>query len=536
MEIELVSYTCAQLIRLNPKVEISYKTYTDGKMPFETVYLNIALSAGFQVPKVYLSDSKADCEEALLLGAFVQQHVRTQRATGDLKAQQEAAAAELAALRATKDAELAAAKAELATAQTAAQQAAQAAQAAHQKSLQDATRLARREERDQTQLEMQAAVEKAQQRCEAAEERRRLLEAERAADIAAAEERVRGLLQHTLTIREEQVRSGQEALKALEAAYKAQVEEIRALNDFVRRKTQNAKLKGNEFEEAFRGHLLKAFSILEGFEIVDTAKNGIGHAGDFLIRFQGRETLWEVKNYDKIVQKSEVEKFRRDMLENKAVQVGVMISKSTDIVGKVAKGYRELEFVEGKLLVYVSRFEMHEDPVEFLQSLLPLFQIWWESQREDETAAVLADTLKELERLLGDLTRKRTEWRVHKARLEETTRWMAEVVEDAEARVESLLRLMRAGQTVGGGLEVPEGIFRSLHADDRIRETVGIVLEAYAPGEGEVRLNDLAELLAAKRSLAKTTAKQHILAALQDAVVISAPGKPTLVRGLSMRK
>jgi hypothetical protein len=213
-----------------------------------------------------------------------------------------------------------------------------------------------------------------------------------------------------------------------------------------------------------------------------------------------------------------------------------MISKSTDIVGKTAKGYRELEFVEGKLLVYVSRFEMHEDPVEFLQSLLPLFQIWWESQREDETAAVLADTLKELERLLGDLTRKRTEWRVHKARLEETTRWMAEVVEDAEARVESLLRLMRAGQTIGGGLEVPEGIFRSLHADDRIRETVGIVLEAYAPGEGEVRLNDLAELLAAKRSLAKTTAKQHILAALQDAVVISAPGKPTLVRGLSMRK
>ena len=501
--------------------------------------ISIQVPATFTLPTVYQTGSPEECAEALLLGAFVQQHVHMQRATGDLKAAQERAAADLEALRRTKDAEvaqqvalIAALRTELSTATATASAAAMAAATTHQKALQDATRIAR----EQTLLEMQAAVEKAQQRCEAAEERRRLLEAERAADIAAAEERVRALLQHTLVIREEQVRTGQEALKALEAAYKAQVEEIRALNDFVRRKTQNAKLKGNEFEEAFRGHLLRAFGILEGFEIVDTAKNGIGHAGDFLIRMCGRETLWEVKNYDKIVQKSEVEKFRRDMLENKAVQVGVMISKSTDIVGKVAKGYRELEFVEGKLLVYVSRFEMHEDPVEFLQSLLPLFQIWWESQREDETAAVLADTLKELERLLGDLTRKRTEWRVHKARLEETTRWMAEVVEDAEARVESLLRLMRAGQTAGGGLEVPEGLFRSLHADERIRETVGIVLEVYAPGEGDVRLNDLADLLAAKRSLAKTTAKQHILAALQDSAVISAPGKPTLVRGLSIRK
>jgi hypothetical protein len=506
-------------------------------MPFETVYLNIALSAGFQIPKVYLSDSKADCEEALLLGAFVQQHVRTQRATGDLKAQQEAAAAELAALRATKDAELATAKAELIAAQTAAQQAAQAAQAAHQKSLQEATRLARREERDQALLEMQDAVDKAQRRCEAAEGRRRLLEAERTADIAAAEERVRGLLQQTLVIREEQVRTGQEALKALESAYKSQVEELRALNDFVRRRTQNVKVKGNEFEEAFRGHLLKAFGILDGFKIVDTAKNGIGHAGDFLVNMAGHETLWEVKHYDKVVQKSEVEKFRRDMLENKAVKVGVMISKSTDITGKVSKGQRELEFVEGKLLIYVSRFDMYEDPVDFLQSLLPLFQIWWEVQRDDESAEVFADTLKELERLLADLTKKRTEWRVHKARLEETTRWMAEVVEDAEARVESLLRLMRAGTVAGGEMEIPEGIFRSLHADERVRETVGVLLEAFgACPSSEVRLNDLADLLAAKKSLAKTTARQHVLAALQDAVVIAAPGKPTMVRGLCTRK
>ncbi len=85
-------------------------------------------------------------------------------------------------------------------------------------------------------------------------------------------------------------------------------------------------------------------------------------------------------------------------------------------------------------------------------------------------------------------------------------------------------------------MEIPEGIFRSLHADERVRETVGVILEAFTASSAgvvsEVRLNDLADLLAAKKSLAKTTARQHVLAALQDTVVIAAPGKPTMVRGL----
>jgi hypothetical protein len=384
-------------------------------------------------------------------------------------------------------------------------------------------------------LEMQSIVERAQQRCEAAEERRRLLEAERVTDIATAEERARNVMQHTLRIREEQLRESQETLRAFDIAYKAQVAELRDLNDFVRRKTQNVKVKGNEFEEAFRDLLLRAFGILDGFAVADTAKSGIGHAGDFLVNMCGHKTLWEVKHYDKVVQKSEVEKFRRDMLENGDVRIGVMLSKATDITGKTSKGLRELEFVEGKLLVYVSRFETFADPIDFLQSLLPLFQIWWETQRDDETAEVFADTVKELDKLLADLTKKRTEWRVHRSRLEETTRWMSDVVEDAEARVESLLRLMRSG---GGPetLDIPEGIFRSLHADERVRETVSVLLEGFAAGtSSEIRLNDLADFLATKKSLAKTTARQHVLAALQDSVVVAAPGKPTLVRGLGAK-
>jgi hypothetical protein len=380
--------------------------------------------------------------------------------------------------------------------------------------------------------EVRKSLEIAQRRCEAAEGRKALLEAERAADIAAAEDRTRAALQQTLVLREEQVRQGQEALRHLEASYRSQVEELRALNDFVRRKTQNVKTKGNEYESDFREILVRTFGILPNFAIQDTAKNGIGHAGDFLVQMGDHTTLWEVKNYDKTVPKAEVDKFKRDMMENTAVRVGVMVSKGTDIGGKTSHGDREIEFMEGKLLVYLSRFEQVEQPEELLRSLLPLFQVWWEVQRDDETAAVFKDTVKELDRLLTDLVRKRQDWRVHRSRLEETARWMSEVVEDTEARVESLLKMMRAGKSMDT-VDIPETVFRSLHVDERIRDTVGALLEAFAPAEGgEVRLSDMTDILAAKKKLSKDTARKHVLAALLDTAVVATPGRPTWVRGL----
>ncbi len=495
--------------------------------------LTIQVSDAFRVPSVFLSDTEAQREareEALLLGAFVQQHVQTQRSSEDIRALRAKADADLAALKTAKDAAMAALQQEVA--------AAEAALATKQQELITAVKLARQGERERTMLEMTGELEKAKQRYEAAEERRRVLETERATDIAAAESRTRALLQETLAVREEQVRAGQVALKALEDSFRAHVEELRSLNEFVRRKpTAAAKEKGTAYEDEFRALLERAFGIADGFSISNTAKSGIGHAGDIIMKLGPHETLWEVKNYDRPVPKAEVEKFRRDVLENPGVRIGVMVSKITDITGKTSKGFRDIEFADGRLLIYVSGMSRIEDPVDFLQSLLPLFQIWWETQRDDETAEVFQESVKELERLLGDLTRRRTEWRVHRARLEETLRWTSDLVEDAETRVESLVRMMRAGTDANKDMDIPEGIFRSVHTDERVRETIRILLETCSiVPTSEVRLNDLADVLKARKSLTQSTARQHVMAALQDSVVISSQGKPTMVRGLCVKE
>lgn len=193
------------------------------------------------------------------------------------------------------------------------------------------------------------------------------------------------------------------------------------------------------------------------------------------------------------------------------------------------------------MLIYLSRFEMLAggEDVLVLQELLPLFQVWWEVRRREEAdeteAHIIQDALQELEVLLGELTRRRQEWRVHRARIEETTRWMADMVEFAEGRVDALLRRLRVGGVAAGDAAIaalPEGLFRSSSVDERIQDTIHCLLEFFKPGEGHVRLTDLADTVVAAKKVGKETAKKYVLAAVCDGAVMAAPGKPTVVRGL----
>jgi hypothetical protein len=473
----------------------------------------VLISPTFDPPAFYETATVEEVEEALRIGAFVQKHVSNSRNTGNVHAFQQRAEAELNLVREQKENEIAK---QVYTVERLRKELQQLRDTMH-----TTVQEARKEEVEGRRLELELL----QRRLEAAEERQRTLVDARDADIAKAEERVRLSFIQTLTIREEQVRTAQDALKSLETAYKSQVDELRSLNEFVRRKTANVKVKGNQFESEIREHLVRAFGIFPDFAILDTAR-GVGHAGDFIVQLGEHQVLWEVKHYDKPVPKTEVDKFRRDMMENPAVHVGVMISKSTDIVGK---GKRDHEFCEGKLLLYLTRFEEVEEPVDLLQSLLPQFQIWWEVQREEEAVEVFQEAFRELEKVLGELTKRRQEWRVHRSRMEETIRWMSDAVEDAEGHVESLVKRIRSGHA-SPSLEIPP-LFRDV-PDDKLRDTIATLLQVYKAGEGDVKLNDLADVLAAKKNLSKSTARQHVLAALQDSAVIQLPGKPTLVRGL----
>lgn len=501
--------------------------------------LEVAVHSDYRVPAVYKTGVAEDIEEALTLGAKIQEQVRSQRASEDVKRAVAEKEAELTTVLEEQQAELKERQEQIASyyqeLQTLRSQLQTSIQS-HRQEMMDLDKDVRKQERDAALLEMEEKIRTAEHRCRMAEERKEQMELLKEKEVRVAEERVQQFMQKIVQVREEQVQASQAAVRALEDAYKRQSEELKSLNDFLRRKITNVKTKGNEYEMEFRERLLTAFGTGDGFSLLDTARNGVGHAGDFLMQWGSHTILWEVKNYDKPVPKSEVEKFQRDMLENKAVRVGVMVSRSTEITGKTSTGDRELEFLEGKLLIYLSRFEFMGDEQITLQSLLPLFRIWWESTKEEEESAQLHRSIRDLEKIVADLTKKRQEWRVHKNRMEDSMRWMSEMVEDAEQNVEHVLRTLQKRTIVSEEPEIPEGIFRSSFTDEKMRNTIQWILQLYEISPtSEIRLSDMADKVSQSRSVSRDCARKYILAALQDTAVYTAPGKPTIVRGFSVK-
>ena len=390
------------------------------------------------------------------------------------------------------------------------------------------------ESRIQT-LESQIAAHK--ERNDALLERKRILEEERAIDLAAAETRtevrVSTLLQRTLDEKERTIQRFESMFAGLQDSYAKQQAELRALNEQLRaRASTNVKTKGTDYEVIFREKLLAAFGTADKFALTDSARNGVGHAGDYLMTMGQHTVLWEVKNYDRPVPTQEVEKFMRDMRENQQARIGVMVSRCTPILGKSATGDRHVEFLEGKMLIYLNRFELMSD--DTLAGLMLLFKLWWESDKNIEEGETKEAAIRMIERLHANAVKSRVEWRLHKSRADEMLRWMAQQVDENEEVLQNALRTLQGGKAVDK-LTIPMGVFRAYEGDDRAQQIVAWIVENTVAAESSsLVLNDLADNFAKFKGLSRDTARQHIKSVLLDATIEPAKGKmPAKVRGLA---
>ena len=377
--------------------------------------------------------------------------------------------------------------------------------------------------------DLQTEMSELQERNAALQARRTELESSRDADIARAEESTKALLQYTIDEKQRSVERIEKEKDRLTSILEKQGLEIQNLNEFIRRKpTANVKTKGNNYEAVFRAKLVQSFGVNPHFSIDDTSNNGIGHAGDFKMKWGEHTILWECKDYDKPVPAAEVDKFKRDMKENPDVRIGVMVSRFTSIVGKTGNGDRHIEFQEGKMFIYMSQFEDMSD--DSLKQLMPLFQFWWESDRNTESEESRINAIRQIEKLYENAVKARTEWRVHKSRLEETLRWIAETVEESEHRLQQALNVLNGSV---GLISAPEGIFRVCDGDERATQIIQYILEVLEPSpDSSVLMNDLAEHVGKRMLLSANTAKMHIKSVLLDTVIDSLKGKPTRIRGL----
>lgn len=77
------------------------------------------------------------------------------------------------------------------------------------------------------------------------------------------------------------------------------------------------------------------------------------------MHMEGYKIMWELKSYKDKVPSSEVEKFKRDLMELEQVTIGCMVSKESGIVGQDKSLAYNVEFENQKMMIFIPTYEMH---------------------------------------------------------------------------------------------------------------------------------------------------------------------------------
>jgi len=479
---------------------------------------------------VYTKGSEEEIEEALLIGATVQQSVKSRRANDDIRRLTEAKDAEIQHIQAgyqermnklTQDID--ALMKERTIASTELLEKINAAQRLERESCskdaEESIRLLRKEHDILT------------ARYEALEARRRVLEESRSADIQDAVHRTEELMGKVVASKEQQLVKMEAAYSRLQESISKQSEEIAKLSSNMGKRAANVKTKGNDYEEQFGERLRRYYGLGAGFGLRSTGL-GAGHEMDFAMDLEGRVVMWELKNYTSLVPKSEVDKFLRDLKENAQSNVGVMISRTTDIHGKNGAGPLVCEFDGDKMMIYINRFEEFcgEDEHKVFSMLLGLFRIWWEYHREENNGFDRVEIVRELERAVEELAKRRTDWKRHRAHLDEIGRWTADLIDESEDRIDRILKKVRNVQEIAAPFVMPEGVFRE-SGEEKERIWVSSIMKVCVPGD-MIEVRELVELLKTHHKLSADTIRSNVMAVLRDSAVIK-KGIVKYVKGIT---
>jgi hypothetical protein len=500
-----------------------------------TRQITLAVSHGFEIPLVYTKnhDVKA-VEEALYLGATVQNMVRSKRSSDEVKKVSEIKDTEIQRIQSMYQDKLTRLLEDIRVVSEEKEKL--------QSEYVDKVKEAQKNERAACSLEWEESIrilrkehEIVNAKCSAMEASRRVLEESRDRDISEAVRRTEEMMERVIASKQEQLLKMESAYQRLQDSISRQSDEIARLSGTIGKRGANVKMKGSDYEEQFGEKLRRHFGVCRGFGLKDT-RLGSGHEMDFSMEVEGHIIMWELKNYSSVVPKAEVDKFLRDLKENPHATIGIMISRSTDIYGKSSSGPMLTEFEGEKMMIYLNRFEEFcgEEEGRIFQMLMSLFRVWWNYYREESIGWEREEVIREVEKMVEELGRRRTEWRRHKAHLEEMGRWMNDVLEDSEYRLDRILkRTQRVAEPQRNMLEqenkIPEDVFRETK-DERDAQWIQSIMRVCVPGD-QIEVRELVELLAPYHKLSKDTIRTNIMSIVRD-TAIGKKGVVKYVKGI----
>jgi hypothetical protein len=494
--------------------------------------IQLHVSQSFVLPDVYVSGSTEEIEEALYIGALTQQTVQTRRSNDEVRAIESRHQVELQRIQTQYQDKLVKLQEDIrsisaekdklnATYSDGIKEARLAEKEICSRDTEEKVRLLRKE------------YDVLQARYEVLEVRKREMEEMRAQDIQEAVKRTEELMEKVVAAKQQQLDKMEATYHRLSDSISKQTDEVNKLSNTLGKRNANVKTKGSDYEEEFGEKLRRSYGLCRGFQLKDT-RLGMGHEMDFSMEIEGQVVLWELKNYNAVVPKAEVDKFLRDVKENPQAHIGVMISRYTDMHGKSNTGHLVTEFDGENMMIYVNRFEEFcgEDEHRVFEMLHSLFRIWWEYHKEDTKTFDRIEIIRELEKAVEDLSKRRTEWRRHKAHLEELTRWSTDLLDESEDRLDRLLKKARhtASTDSAGTVILPDGVFRET-GEEKERLWSDSIMKVCSIG-GEIEVRELVERLSAYHKLSKDTIRTNVMSIVKDSAVVK-KGVIKYIKGIS---
>lgn len=486
--------------------------------------LILSVRSDFVIPDVYKNGSIDEIEEAIFIGATIQNTIHVRRGLDEARIIEERHSSDLEEIKrmyAEKMGKLESEK--------------EAIVVEHSVKLKEIALLNTSKERERCMQENAERMQILQSRLEGVEERRRVVEEGRERDIRDAVLRTEAMMEKIVAAKQDQLNKMEASYSKLNDTILKQSQEIVKLSSTLGKRAANVKTKGNDYEEGFGEKLRLHYGLCKGFALFDT-RLGMGHEMDFCMNMEGEVVLWEVKNYGNVVPKAEVEKFLRDLKENPQAKIGIMLSRATDIYGKAQTGVggsMVTEFDGDKMMIYINRFEEFcgEDEHRVFQTLLSLCRIWWQYHREDGYSFDRVEVIRELEKAIEDISKRRTDWRRHKAHLEEMGRWATDLLDESEHRLDRMLKRARhVEEKQEKERATPNDVFREVY-EERDKGWVASIMKVCEAG-GEIEVRELVELLTGLHKLSRDTIRTNVMSVILDSAVVK-KGVIKYVKGIS---
>lgn len=355
------------------------------------------------------------------------------------------------------------------------------------------------------QQKLRSQLHRAEEALRVAQARIEAMETSATEQRQRAQKEARESAQELLEVKDSQIRQLQATLeKQLEAV----TTKVETLQNSMTKTFSSSKEKGSFGEALMESFLKKAFDC-----DVQTVSKEPQTADITMTRRRGAKYLWEVKNYTRMVNPEEIEKFRRDMRLHPEVKAGVLVSLRQGIVGKCRGGDIDMEFLEdGRPMLFLSHFMAREDPVFALQSLRPLFDTIEMVARpqKGDTEAIRALEAKAM--LITNLLRSHAQSLAkhknaiagHRKRMDSMFVEFQGFCMEAEAQLQALLRVAMGGEEATAAVQEETDtllsaiVFRkgrlSECAEDRIKEFVKWLLGQAEAREGtQIECKDLLE-------------------------------------------